>query len=296
MANSYDPHEALVASARRHPEVYRLIVGILVVGFVAITLNTMLDRFLASIIADYEPQLWWEGKTPGSMLTVLFGFAFIILGTGAAARLLQDRNPLSLIGPLQPAATQFWQVCRYLIFLNIVMLVLPPYDGPVEAELVPNLPFSAWLLLLPLSLTALLIQVSAEELLFRGYVQQCLAARFQSLWIWLVLPSALFGLAHYIPAEAGGNALMIATWAAVFGLLMADLTARSGTLGPAIAVHFVNNLAALLIFSFPDSMNGLALYVIPVSMSDVDSLRPWLMVDFLLIVISWLAARVAIAR
>ena len=37
--------------------------------------------------------------------------------------------------------------------------------------LLPNLPLSQWPGLLPLSLVFLLIQVSAEELVFRGYLQ-----------------------------------------------------------------------------------------------------------------------------
>ena len=36
-------------------------------------------------------------------------------------------------------------------------------------------------------------------------------------------------------------------WAGAFGIAAADLTARCGTLGPAIALHFGNNLCAALI-------------------------------------------------
>ncbi|WP_338153259.1 CPBP family intramembrane glutamic endopeptidase [Pseudophaeobacter leonis] len=80
-----------------------------------------------------------------------------------------------------------------------VILVLPPYD--FGAPLVSNLGFWPWLGLLPLSLLAVLVQVSAEEVVFRGYLQQALAARFKSPVIWLVAPSALFGLAHYMPGR-----------------------------------------------------------------------------------------------
>jgi uncharacterized protein len=155
---------------------------------------------------------------------------------------------------------------------------------------------SRWLLLLPLSLLAVLVQVSAEEIVFRGYVQQQLAARFNSPLIWMVLPSALFALGHYLPAEAGENALMVALWAGVFGILMADLTARSGSLGPAIAVHLWNNVSAILIVSLPDDLSGLALYLTPFSMDDAAAIRTWLPVDFALMLVSWLAARLAIRR
>jgi hypothetical protein len=49
----------------------------------------------------------------------------------------------------------------------------------------------------------------------------------------LILPALLFAMGHSLPAEAGDNALLIALWAGLFAVLMADLTARAGTLGPA---------------------------------------------------------------
>ena len=152
------------------------------------------------------------------------------------------------------------------------------------------------MVLLPLSLGVVFIQISAEEIFFRGYLQQQLAARFQSPLVWMVLPSVLFAMGHYQPAEAGENAVMIVVWAGVFGLLMADLTARSGTIGPALAVHFVNNVTALLITSLPDSLGGLALWHAPFGMEDTAELRAWMPVDFALMIVSWLAARLALRR
>ena len=81
-----------------------------------------------------------------------------------------------------------------------------------------------------------------------------------------------------------------------FGILMADLTARAGTLGPAIAVHFVNNIVALLILGSPSGLYGLALYLLPYELSDVTALRPWLLVDCATTLVLWLVARLAIRR
>ncbi len=53
--------------------------------------------------------------------------------------------------------------------------------------------------------SACLIQTGAEELVFRGYLQQQLAARFASPLIWMVLPALIFGAVHYDPATAGPN-------------------------------------------------------------------------------------------
>jgi len=112
----------------------------------------------------------------------------------------------------------------------------------------------------------------------------------------MVLPSVLFAFGHYQPVEAGQNAVMITVWAGMFGLLMADLTARSGSIGPALAVHFVNNLTALMLTALPDSLGGLSLFHTPFGMEDEAQLRAWLPVDFAMMIVSWLAARVALRR
>jgi membrane protease YdiL (CAAX protease family) len=178
--------------------------------------------------------------------------------------------------------------------LAVVVMVLPPYG--IGGALILNLSFGLWAVLLPLSLVAVFVQISAEEVFFRGYLQQQLGARFRSPLVWMLLPSILFAFGHYQPLEAGQNAVMITIWAGLFGLLMADLTARSGTIGPAIAVHFMNNVAALLLTSLPDSLGGLSLFHTPFGMEDTEQLRAWLPVDFAMMIVMWLAARVALRR
>jgi len=290
----YSAHEALVTAARARPQLWRLVLGLVVVIAVIILLSSLAH----TVIGNLFPGLWIAGLQNGSnspaMLVLLGGFGFAIVGAAVAARILQKRSLLSITGPPRVVARQFVWVSLYLMALGGVLLLLPPYQ--MDVPMVPNLPVLTWLTLLPLSLTVVLVQTGAEEILFRGYIQQGLAARFRHPLIWLVVPSALFALGHYVPAEAGENATLIAIWAGVFGLLMADLTARAGTLGPAIAVHFFNNVVALLLFASPTSLNSLSLYLLPYEMSDAQALRPWLVVDFAMMGVSWLVARLAIRR
>lgn len=295
---AYRAHEVLVRPARARSEIWRLIVGLFTIFAVSILLGIVLRSVLNLLApgllrAAAEPSAA-QGSTPGTLLLLLFSFGLIIISTFVTARRLQHRNPVGILGAPSLALRQFWAVFKALVVLLIVVSILPPYD--MGAPLVPNLDPLVWAMLLPLSLSAILVQVASEEILFRGYIQQSLAARFSSPLIWMVVPSALFGFGHYLPEEAGDNAWMIALWATVFGVLMADLTARAGTLGPAIAVHMVNNVTAILIVSVPDSLNGLALATTPYSMSEVAEMRSWLWIDFALMFISWLAARVAIRR
>lgn len=290
----YQAQAELVRPLRAQAGLWRLAAGLLLVALVSFTGSAVLYR-AAAVLA---PGPWLEGLSggtnPAALLLLLGGFGFVSLGVAMAVRLLQGRSLLSVTGPPRQLLRQFGLTATALLVLSAALVALPPYG--MGAPLEPNLPLMRWLVLLPLSLAGVLIQVSAEEILFRGYVQQTLAARFRQRWVWLCVPSVLFAAGHYLPAEAGGNAVPVALWAGLFGLLMADLTARAGTVGPAIAVHFFNNAAALLIAASPTSLHGLALYLMPYGLSDTEALRPWLAVDAVLMLVSWLAARLAIRR
>ena len=292
---AYRAHERLVAPARAACQPWRLLAGLVLIAVLSFGLNSLLHDLLGTL----APGRWrgsevLKGNAPGPMLVLLGGFGFVTLATMGVARLLHRRAGAGLIGPPGLALAQFWRVLRLLLVLGALVLVLPPYD--MGATLRPNLDPAVWAMLLPLSLVAVLIQVSAEEILFRGYIQQTLAARFSSPLVWMLFPAGLFALGHFVPAEAGANAPVIALWAGLFGVLMADLTARAGTLGPAIAAHLFNNVTALLVVSMPGGLNGLSLYLLPYEMSDTGALRAWLAVDFATMLIAWLAARIAIAR
>ena len=297
--SAYRAHHVLVQPARYRRELWRLVAGL----FLMIAVAFMLGSVLRSVIFSISPETALEisgegadgqGNTPLSLLVLLYSFGLMIVGTFVAARVMQHRDPWGMIGPLGLAFQQFWAVFKMLVLLLVVMALLPPYD--MGAPLIPNLDTGLWFMLLPFSLTAVFVQVASEEILFRGYIQQSLAARFSSPLFWMIIPALLFGLGHYLPEEAGENAWIIALWATVFGILMADLTARAGTLGPAIAVHMVNNVTAILIISVPESLSGLSLATTPYSLADVGEMREWLVIDFALMFVSWLAARVAIRR
>jgi membrane protease YdiL (CAAX protease family) len=293
---TYPAHILFYEPAREKSELWRFAVGLVMFAAIYAALSLLFFQVMFSI-AGSVPNLVRDietGRTVLSMYLTLFSFVMMLISPAIVVRILHRRSALSLFGPLTVAIPQFFTVTVMLIALGLVVAILPPWD--MGGPLVPNMPFGRWALFLPLSLLAVLVQVSGEEVFFRGYIQQQLAARYRTPWMWMVLPSLLFGLGHYIPAAAGENALTIAIWAGVFGLLMADLTARAGSIGPAIAVHFCNNVSAILIISMPDQLSGLALYLAPFGLEDAEMLGAWLPVDFAMMFVSWLAARLALRR
>ena len=292
---SYKPHESLVAPAREKSDILRLIVGLVTITLLYVVM-LMLGRSLASAImgdawvqtAAMTPGL----TTPTQMLTILASFGFMIGAVCLAVILLHHRHPVTILGGWRPSGAQFLRSMRGLI----------PYLALIGAftffaeDLQSNLSFSLWLSLLPLTLFFLLIQVSAEELLFRGYLQSQLAARGLHKSIWILLPSVLFGLLHYDPTVMGEAAPWIVIWTIGFGILAADLTARSGTLGPAIAFHFAVNFMAIALIGFGDYLGGLTLYIYPFSVTETERLMSYLPVDAIGMLLAYLSVRLALRR
>jgi uncharacterized protein len=306
----YGPHARFVDPARAMSAPHLLLIGVLIVETVYLASAYLIDPFLRWIpLAD--PTEVARGDTPRGLIVQLSSFVILGLAVVYVSRRLHGRGFASLIGP---SALALRDLLRVSLFLGAMVLVLefmtPDPDLLSYAEMRP---LPQWLALLPLALAALLIQTGAEELFYRGYVQQQLAARFTQTWVWMVLPSLLFASAHYRPDLPPIEALQYLIWAFFFGLAAADLTARSGTLGPAIGFHLVNNAMAFLMYGEAGAVDsGLALFLFPAipmgeAMSLPEMLPPdhgmaeWLIspgfvVELVGIGLLWIGARLAIRR
>lgn len=294
---AYAAHDALTAPAQGTAQIWRLIMGlILIAGFVLVASQFINQTLLTFLGPERYDTLVGAGQGSGqaSVLFLLLTFGLLTLGVVVALRVAHNRGFPALLGEKRLLLQQFWSVLTLLLIVNLAILILPPWS--MDVDMSRNVKFAAWFVMLPFALFALLVQVSAEEVLFRGYLQQQLAARFRSPLVWLFVPSALFGWGHYSPQMAGDNALMLAVWSGVFGLAMADVTARAGTLGPAIAIHLVHNAVAILFVSAQDELSGLALYTVDIDLKDPAAIAGLFPIEFMSILISWLAARLALRR
>ncbi|MGH1330404.1 MAG: lysostaphin resistance A-like protein [Paracoccaceae bacterium] len=291
----YQRHSWMTEPAKARSEIWRTIAGFVAILITASILNALAFGAVGNAFPDWarytllaEPL----GNTPGAVLFLLFSFGLTLTATVGAAKLLHKRGLQSLIGPIGAALPDFWRCIRLLMILTVALFLIPSGEGE---PLIANLNFGKWLALLPLALLGILVQVSTEEIMFRGYLQQQLAARFKSPIIWMLIPATLFALGHF-SSENGELAPFIVIWALLFGVAAADLTARSGSLGPAIALHLVNNAAAMLLVAMPDSFSGLALYHHPFFLSDIELLSAPMLLDLLHLLVAWLTCRIAIRR
>lgn len=291
--------ETFVAPARQRPALWRLALGLCLVAVVFLpgTFGVLFAVWwLTGTGTDF---VIWSARaaaptTPSATYLVLFGsFPLLALGTIAAARFLHRRPAATLLGRAPVVLRHFAigaAVTLGLAALALVPALLLGFDG------LPNLDPALWLMLLPLTVLGVVVQTGAEELAFRGYLQQQLAARFRSPLAWLVLPSALFAAIHWNPAALGDNVWLPLGVAFLFGLMAADLTARTGSIGAAWGIHFANNFNGIALISTQGTITGLSLYLTPYSASD-PALTEWSVVPSLvMLTAAWYLTRRLTAR
>jgi len=283
--------ERYIAPARRHPELWRLVLGICVVLTVQLLWVGAISLLLG-LLARPGSAAGGIGTTPGVLVILLLSFAGLGFGTVLAARWLHRRGAGTLIGHGPTALRHFTLAAVLILGVHGAGFMLTMDGIALEQGLVP----AVWLAFLPLALLAVLIQTGAEEVAFRGYLQQQLAARFASRFVWMVLPSLAFGFLHYEPGQMGDNVWLIVGVTGLFGLVAADLTARSGTLGLAWGLHFANNVFALLIVVPRGDLSGLALFQVPFGPDDVESMPVLLLVDAIVLGVIWAICRLALRR
>lgn len=282
--------EHYVASARARPQLWRLAAGLALVVAVHVALSLLLIAGMDR--AGQAPLTRAASDSPAVMLLLMGSFAGLALGTLLAARLLHGRGPSSLLGPARRAGRDFVLGLAVVGGVQAAALAL----AAPAMDLQPQLPPTLWLVWLGPALAVILLQTGAEEVLFRGYLQQQLAARFSSALVWMLLPSLAFGMLHYDPAQMGDNAWAVVAATGLFGLIAADLTARSGSLGLAWGLHFTNNVFAILLISAMAGLDGLALFRLAEGTDTEGALRPLLLVDMALMALIWAGCAIWLRR
>ncbi|MEO0831270.1 MAG: type II CAAX endopeptidase family protein, partial [Pseudomonadota bacterium] len=266
--------EAYLAEAKLYPELWRLALGILLIFLQTLAFSILVIAiYVGVVVAQAGPNALFEilpainaitrPDTPVVVVTLLATFLGFFLAPILAAGALHFRGPGTLFGDGAE-----W-LRGFLVSLTVVLVIFGAFTalGATMEKPVQNLDFDTWLFWLPFALPLLFVQIGAEELVFRGYLQQQLAARFQSRVIWMWIPSVVFALLHFSP-EAGGNLPLILLSTLTFALAAADLTERTGALGAAMGMHFGNNFLGIFIVSIGETITGLSLYVTPTDIGE----------------------------
>ena len=292
---SYAAYTPMIERARAYPALWRLLLGaitaiLLTFVWLAVIIGALALTMRLHPIDAAQAAFGGAADTPERSIFYLMIIAGLGFATVAAAALWQGRGRRDLVGRGPVVLRHFIIAAGVTLFLALVLSLINSVfsdDPPLER----NLSVGTWLSWLPFALIALAFQTGAEELFFRGYLQSQLAARFRSPLIWLVLPSIAFGFAHFAPGLPGANSYLYVAFAAIFGILAGDLTARTGSLGAAWGWHFANNSFAVLFVATEGSVTGLGLYRAPGGLNEAITISPLLLIDLAIVVGIWFVIR-----
>ncbi|MCF6272237.1 MAG: CPBP family intramembrane metalloprotease [Rhodobacteraceae bacterium] len=217
--------------------------------------------------------LAFELVTMSSKRAVLVALFSIVLALPALWLVLKYLHRRSLKSLIAPTGRVHWASYRRAMVFIAVFGLASSLPIMISGAASQQLALSDWLPWLLPALVLIFLQTATEELFFRGYLMQQLAARFRSRWIWWVLPAVLFGVMHYSPAIYGNNTWLVVGIATLAGLIFGDITARSGDLSMALGLHFANNILALLIIGVPGQLSSLSLFLRDINVRDEAVMR-----------------------
>ncbi|MEO1330587.1 MAG: CPBP family intramembrane glutamic endopeptidase, partial [Pseudomonadota bacterium] len=252
----------LAPARRARVPLWRLALGALAL-YVALTLS---GSALAELLLATYPEDAAAGPLRRRLLAefTVVALANIALAWAIMPALLLAEGPRlkDLIGPPGAPLGRSLAVGAAATVAAIPMLIgldlLLPGGGAVYAYAGP---FPGWLGLAIAAFALVPLQAGAEELIFRGYLLQGLAARCRHPAVWAGAPSLAFGALHYDPTLGPELAAAYVISTAIFGLWASWATWRTGSLGVAIGAHVANNWVALLLVGLSDdALSALALW------------------------------------
>lgn len=249
-----------------HAGWWRYVIGILsfVLGMllvIPLALQIPLVAYLGltgdDLFGDLERTLDLTDPTPLGLAYLNLVLAMAIPLTWLLVRTLHGVRPRWLASVTPRIRWRFLGVCfalasGALVVTVVVSALLPAQETGVEisGELNDFTRTTRDFLLIVLFLTPL--QAAGEEYAFRGYLAQAFGGLFGSRLAAVVVPAALFALAH------GAQSAPIFIDRFAFGLVAGTLTILTGGLEAAIAMHVLNNwLAFGLALTYGDMSSSL---------------------------------------
>lgn len=230
-------------------------IGLAMLGYIFISLTAYGVLYLAAaaLLSEFLPRLGLYQAPEWLGQAVLLGSYVLSLAIPFALYAVAIRIPFSVAFPLRKASPgmTFGGVCvglgvstvaSYLSsYIEAVLggagihISMPAVESPKDPAA-----FAIYVILMTVA------PAFVEELIFRGVVMQSLR-RFGDIFA-LVISSALFGVFHMN--------LVQMPFAFILGLAMGYFVMRTGSLWVSVGIHFLNNLASVVL----DACHGFMAY------------------------------------
>lgn len=266
MTNAFIHNNAFIQAAQRGKnDAWRYLVGSLLILFTFIIPGSLVSvgLLVAYVKSDGNPKT--DLLPPANVvgvdpltLYVFYNLSFLLflLGIYLAVRFLHGRSLLSLITPASRISWQrIGQGFSVFFMLKVVEIGLSYWYAPGDFTL--NFQASAFLIFLGWVALLTPMQITAEELFFRGYLLQGIGSKLGK-WMGILFPSLLFTALHGANTEVvtqpnPEGTLSLLGYYFIMGAFLAWLTLKDKTLELALGVHAANNIATFVFVTSPNS-------------------------------------------
>ena len=204
------------------------------IGFIAVFLGLLLTGGIVVALISEEPALTLVSLIPQGLL-------FVGVPIAIAAKRVSSR-PWRVVGYVPFKPSDLWLVAAAMgVQIAVTVAFTALFFTPEQDTLVEDVDFNETTL--AAVATVFLIVIAApitEETLFRGLFFGALRTR-APFWAAAGASGVLFGAVHLASGDVAVAGLL-----ALFGVILAWLYERTGSLGPPIVLHMVNNGIAII--------------------------------------------------
>jgi uncharacterized protein len=263
------PFERWLDAARPKAKLWRLVVGVVIAVaiWIAWTLAVMFGYAIwvatgghaTSAQAAIDELV--NGASPAAVMTLLVSFLGLWFGVWAAVRLMHGQAFWAIVSPEKTIRWRDFVIGLAIIAGYFALNLLFSMAAGLPMGERSDVSLLEWAAMAAPICVLVFFQASGEELLFRGYVTQQLAARFRNPLIWGLLPSLAFGAIHYSNGSFAEYSTYYMLATTLFALAATVSVWRTGSLSMAMGMHTANNIGSFLFVGMDDSMNATQLWL-----------------------------------
>ncbi len=230
---TYPPSHYLQWARRGKPGFFRYLAGALLVLAISLFFGQIFSVVGALLIAS-------QSVAATIVKTTFFGFIVSFLLIPLIPALLNKRPWWSIAMPARTFEVTNLALGAGIAIVTMVALNAITYLLEPDAYHFEGLDPGSWIPMLLIAAVAFFVQASTEEMVYRGYVAQFVAAFTRSPLLILCVPAFIFALPHF-GNVAGSSGIVGLLPYVVMGLTYGLLAWRSGSLWLGAGVHLANN-------------------------------------------------------
>ncbi|MCX8074316.1 MAG: CPBP family intramembrane metalloprotease [Clostridia bacterium] len=180
-------------------------------------------------------------------------FIFAVIGVFIVIKYIHKRPIKTIINSSTKINISNF-MCGFLVwlFIPLILFLITYLFAPSYYKLTFEVNEFIPIFLIGIVLT--FIQVFAEELFFRGYINQAFGIKIKDIYALSIVSGAIFMLAHIANpeiAEGGLITLLLYFW---LGFLFSYVVLKYNSLEIAIGMHYANNMFSIFIVSYQNSV------------------------------------------